>query len=202
MVFNKIYDLVTRNDIAKPLIIFSGGKTDCFKPYKRNEASEMIKLFGVDATRYLLISEFPFGSDGDVSIEKFQKRYNAELANGLGNLLQRTLVLCKNSKLKTQNSKQFSKSKFSNIQNKLKNLDFTGYVGEINKIIQECNQEIDRAKPWKFEANSSELNQFLLKILIKIQVVADLLQPIMPDTAGKIVNQIKTLKPEPLFQRI
>ena len=54
MVFNKIYDLVVKNKIAKPVIIFSGGKTDCHKPYKRNEADEMIKLFGTLGKKPLL----------------------------------------------------------------------------------------------------------------------------------------------------
>ena len=162
---------------------------------------QLIEKFGMDATRYLLISEFPFGNDGDISLERFQKRYNAELANGLGNLTQRVLTLCINSKFQIPNVKKIPKSKFSNIQNKLINLDFTGYVGEINKIIQECNQQIDKNKPWKLKAGSQELNQFLLGILEQIKLIGELLQPIMPEIAEKIEKQLKTLKPEPLFQR-
>jgi methionyl-tRNA synthetase len=163
--------------------------------------NQVIEKFGVDAARYLIISEFPFGNDGDVSIEKFQQRYNAELANGLGNLTQRVLTLCVNSKIQISNVKKIPKSKFSNIQNKLKQLDFTGYVGEINKIIQECNQKIDKNKPWELEAGSKELNQFLSEILEKIQLIGELFKPIMPQTAEKIEKQLKTLKPVPLFQR-
>jgi methionyl-tRNA synthetase len=82
-------------------------------------------------------------------------------------------------------------------------LDFNGYLMEVWKMIQEMNKLIDESKPWVLAKTDREkLTEVLCKVIEALGVVANSLEPIMPDTAVKIKTQLKTLQPEPLFPRI
>lgn len=178
--------------------------------------ADLIKKFGIDGTRYSMLSEFPFGTDGDISLEKFKIRYNADLANGLGNLCQRVAALAENAKLKITNDKLFrlhressTKSGKLQIQNyKAYSKFFSEYrfnecLAWIWEKISKVDRYIDQTKPWTKKGES--LAKLLEKPIREIQEIAYFLKPFLPETAEKIEKQFKGPKiksGEPLFPRI
>ena len=148
---------------------------------------------GIDATRYLLISSFPFGNDGDFSFEELDRRYESELANGLGNLVQRTVVLAKKFDVKfNPKNPDYCKK----IQAKLKNIDFDGALEIIRDRIVEANQFINQTKPW--ESGDKEI---IRKLQQKLEKIAYDITPFMPATSQKIIEQLKSGKAKPLFPK-
>jgi len=163
---------------------------------------KLIQQFGVDETRYLLLSEFPFGADGDISLDRFRQRYNAELANGLGNLVSRVAKLCETSGFNfedTPTSHFFSKP----FQSALSKYRIDEALSDIWVDIHALDAAIDKAKPWKL--SGKELFKNLLGVISVIRHIAFDLQPFMPETAEKIQKQFagpKIKANPPLFPRI
>jgi methionyl-tRNA synthetase len=160
---------------------------------------ELVEKFGADSTRYLLLSQFPFGQDGDFSIEKLEETYNAHLANGLGNLVARVARLAEKVDIKIHDAE------VNEIYGKyLEDLQFTDAINYIQKQISELDEEIDRNEPWKI-SDLGKLKEFLDPVIGKILIIAGEIEPFMPDASEKIkllfsgekVNSIP-----PLFPRI
>lgn len=161
---------------------------------------ELVGKYGADALRYFLLREIPSTEDGDFTIEKFEKRYNADLAGGLGNLVARVMTMAKNSKSQITNSKQIPISKFQKRCKKtLDNFKFNEALSAIWELIGFCDEYIEKERPWEAGENSGKVIGYLLSV---IGSVAETLKPFLPETAEKIIEQIKTRSGEPLFPRI
>jgi methionyl-tRNA synthetase len=163
----------------------------------------LIKKFGVDGARYLMLSACPFGSDGDISLEKFKIQYNADLANGLGNLVARIAKLCEKSDFK------FKKFDGSNhrTHKKFYQLMMTYRFDQALKFIWDkisvLDHFIDTTKPWKLK--EKKLKDTLDTLVVKIREIAILLYPFLPETAEKIEKQFagpKIKSEKPLFPRL
>ena len=162
---------------------------------------EMIEKFGVDATRYLLISVCSFGRDGDISWEKLTEKYNSDLAKGLGNLLARVITIAGKVKTKPQISKlkgvidkTWKEYRFCLDELKLK-----GALISIWELISYCDKYVEQEKIWEKPEDKLLVVNDLLFALAEI---AQMLKPFLPDTSDKIFKQLKTKKSEPLFPRV
>ncbi len=163
------------------------------------EPNELVDKYGADAVRYTVLREFPFGSDGDVSEEKITARYNSDLANDLGNLLQRVITMISRYDVKVDAGRTAD----FEMSEKLEALYFDQALSEIWLEIRGLNQQIEADKPWelaKFDAE--KLTSVLIDYYENLVVIAEKIVPFMPQTAEKMKTQLHTLKPEPLFPRI
>ncbi|OGM28330.1 methionine--tRNA ligase [Candidatus Woesebacteria bacterium RIFCSPLOWO2_01_FULL_39_61] len=165
---------------------------------------ELIVRYGVDGTRYLLLSAVKFGSDGDIEYSKFDEKYNADLANGLGNLIARTAKMAESVNLPGRELKDISLNIGVAIQLVKSDVkEFTRALDLIWKKISKADKFINENKVWALERNLkiSALEKLTDDIL---QIAADL-KPFLPETAEKIERQFKgpEIKSEnPLFPRL
>ncbi|MCX6763117.1 MAG: class I tRNA ligase family protein, partial [Candidatus Moranbacteria bacterium] len=154
---------------------------------------------GVDGTRYLLLSFGNFGEDMDVNWEKFTEKFNADLANGLGNLVSRVIKLSEN--IDTQESEKFAyRQEFINWINSME----TGKaLDHIWIIIRDSNKYIEDNKPWELAKNNPEkFQKTMQKLIADLYLILHLLIPFLPETSEKIKTALETKKTEILFQRI
>ncbi len=163
--------------------------------------SQITKEFGVDAFRYFLLREMPFGNDGDFSREAMRRRYNAELANDLGNLVNRTVDMVdrflggelptKDNSVPLSFLKMDPKSLEEAIAKSMENLDFSSALTAIWGVIGELNAYINAEAPWKLAKTDAEKTRRVLFGLVQaLRVVAGWLGPFMPQTAAKIQAQL------------
>lgn len=169
-------------------------------------ADDLVDLFGVDAVRYYLLAEMPYASDGSITYENMIERYNADLANTLGNLVNRTIAMT---------NKYFDGvvqpgDVTEELDGELKALAVET-VGKADKLLSEyrvsdtldtiftlakrCNKYIDETAPWalaKDESKKARLGTVLYNLLESIRFVAVLLSPFLPETSEKILAQINT----------
>ncbi len=162
----------------------------------------LTEKYGTDVVRYALLREFPFGEDGDISEEKIAKRYTNELANGIGNLLQRTLVMINKYGIKPVRSQ--SKILGDTVIKKIEALEFMEALDCIRQMTDVANEKIEEGRPWELakEKKQVELTRLLNEVYKILVDIADNLEPFMPETSERILDQLETLKPEPLFPRI
>ena len=149
--------------------------------------------YGADALRYFLLREIPFGQDGVFSEELLKKRYNTELANELGNLLQRTLVLIEkncNSKIPEGETDKILQNKLNlgKIKNHMEKLELHFALSEIFSFIAHCNAYVNEKQPWKLQG--AELNNVLYSLADSLRITAILLAPFIPGTSEKISSQL------------
>ena len=158
------------------------------------DPEEMAVTFGTDALRWLLLSAFPFGQDGDISQSKFYDKYNADLSNGLGNLLRRVLALA------LKNKKKFLPPKTANRNFKreidlvwrtyiesLDQLRFETALASICNLVSFCDKYIDQQEPWRlFKKNLAEYQKVLYNLLEGLRHLAWLIQPFMPKKSDQI----------------
>ena len=162
---------------------------------------QLINRYGVDGTRYLLISAYPFGSDGDISLKRFDERYNADLANGLGNLVSRVAKLAERS--------GFSFPPFPPLHLRpavakhLREYRLDLGLGAIWKSVARLNLMIDRNRPWSL--SGQRLRRVLTSVIGGLRQVGYELQPFLPDTSAKILSQFagpQVKASAPLFPRL
>ncbi len=173
---------------------------------------EMVEKYGVDATRYLLLRGLSFDKDSDFSWERMTQMYNADLANDLGNLMQRTLTMINKYAIKPQipmtppagEAGNDQKGETKNVVNSLiGELKFADALVEVWKIIQEQNKLIEESKPWELaKTDTKKLEEVLGSIYESLQLVAELILPVMPKTSEKMKKQLESLQPEAMFLRI
>lgn len=163
---------------------------------------ELVDRFGVDGARYLLLSLGPIGEDFDISWSKLIEKYNADLANGLGNLVSRVLKL--GEKLEAGSWKlgvgtEFPKE-FSEI---LENYRLSEGLDYIWNIVRESNRFIEREKPWEIaKTDTGKFEAVMTKLLNDVSYIAFLLSPFLPETSGKIQSMLEKKKADILFERI
>lgn len=162
---------------------------------------QLVNEYGTDAVRYYLLREIPAYSDGGFSISRFKEIYNADLANGLGNLVARVAKLGENSGLNFKNKKElvFEKSAVKS----LNEYRFDEALAKIWKIISQADKTIDETKPWELKGKALEEN--LQKLVFEIQKIAFNLKPFLPETAEKIAKQFagpKIKSEKSLFPRL
>ena len=173
---------------------------------------ELVEKYGVDPIRYYLLAKISPFSDGDFSIKHFEEVYNADLANGLGNLVQRVAKLAEKSKAPAKETLRewpngLSRSGGIEIEKYNKFLSeyrFNECLSWIWEKIASVDKYIDQSRPW--EKQDRELAKVLAKPIQEIQEIAYLLRPFLPETAEKIekifmVQKIKAPR-KPLFPRI
>ncbi|MBI2577677.1 MAG: methionine--tRNA ligase [Candidatus Wildermuthbacteria bacterium] len=168
----------------------------------------LIEKYGADAVRYYLLREIPSAEDGDFSYEKFEARYNADLAGGLGNLVARVVTLATkiNPKSEILNPKQIQNAKLREILNETKNKSeiylhefrFNDALIAIWEIIHFCDKYIDEKKPW---VESPEQKMVIADLLHALFVIAVLVEPMLPSSSLKIKEQLTARKSIPLFPR-
>ena len=164
---------------------------------------EMVEKFGIDGARYLLSSFGSFGEDSDLNWNGMIEKYNADLANGLGNLLSRVITLAQkgNFQFQISNFKSISNEQFSNLINKLELGKALEYIWE---IVDKDNKFIGDEKPWELQKTDQEkFEEILKKLMEDLNLISELLAPFMPETAEKIQKALKEKKiEEVLFRRI
>lgn len=157
---------------------------------------ELVEKFGVDATRYLLLSACSFGKDGDISWEKLLEKYNTDLVSGLGNLVARIITLAvktKNRELRIKfkdrnlKIKKVIKSSWQNYKKFLDLCELDKALREIQELISFCDRYIEKKKPWEKSKNRLLVINDLLIILNNI---TQMLQPFLPETSEKIFKQL------------
>ncbi len=171
-------------------------------------ADDMVRLFGVDAVRFFVLHEMPFENDGVISWELVVERINSELANTLGNLVNRTISMSNkyfdgvvtNAKEIEEVDNDLKKVvldcryKVAECMDKLRVADA---ISEIFTLFKRCNKYIDETMPWalaKEEDKKDRLNTVLYNLVESIVIGASLLEPYMPDTSLKILSQLNTTK--------
>lgn len=181
---------------------------------------ELVEKYGGDTVRYFLLREIPTTEDGDFSIEKFEERYNADLANGLGNLVQRVTVLADKHQLKNMNRatdvfaasiKKMEKRVFA----LLGQYEFHLALGEIWHLVALGDCYVDEQKPW--QKKEEDIDQILADLSVLVLHIAKLLRPFLPQTSQEIFSrfcvpadvkevsknlEINIKKGDPLFKRI
>ena len=183
-------------------------------------ADELVDFFGVDAVRYFVLHEMPFDNDGVISWELMVERLNSDLANTLGNLVNRTISMTNKYFGGTVTDKGVSeevdadlKSVVENtpkhVESKMDELRVADAITEIFTLFKRCNKYIDETMPWalaKDEAAKDRLETVLYNLIESIKAGAVQLAPFMPETSEKILLQLGdgkvTDKPEILFQRL
>jgi len=154
---------------------------------------EMVKKFGVDATRYLLLTACHFGQDGDISWEKLTEKYNADLANGVGNLINRVLTLIEkkfDGKIpkSSKSEPDLLIEKINNYDKLLTDLKIDQVLKEIMSICSDLDNRIDKEKI--YQADSLILSDALYIFAETIRIWAWLISPFLPETADKIFEQL------------
>ncbi|MEG0570620.1 MAG: methionine--tRNA ligase [Oscillospiraceae bacterium] len=169
-------------------------------------ADDLAQQFGVDAVRYYALSEMPYGQDGTITYDTVISRYNSDLANTLGNLVNRTVAMsCKYFDGNVENTGVFdeidnqfitdckeSKDKFIELMDEIKVADT---LEMIMSLARKSNKYIDETTPWtlaKTPENSNRLKQVLFNLIESIRYIAVMLSPFMPSTSTKIFSQIGT----------
>ena len=171
-------------------------------------ADDLVNVFGVDAVRYFMLHEMPFESDGVVGWELMVERMNSDLANVLGNLVNRTISMTNkyldgvvedkdvvedvDASLK---EKVLSTSKA--VEDKMDHLRVADAITEIFTLFKRCNKYIDETEPWvlgKDESKKDRLSTVLYNLVESITIGASLLEAFMPETTEKILAQLNTTK--------
>jgi methionyl-tRNA synthetase len=173
------------------------------------DPKEVVKKYGTDALRYFLLKTIHPHQDGDFNWSLFEGVYQADLANGIGNLVQRLAKLCENAKFKEQNVKlQFKIQNYKKYNDLIKKYKFNEVLAWIWQRIGELDKEIDINKPWDLIADLKErkLYGFFDFAIKRILEIAFLLKPFLPETAKKIekifgTDKIRAPK-KPLFPRL
>ena len=167
---------------------------------------DLVDFFGVDAVRYYMLHEMPYENDGNATWALIAERTNSDLANTLGNLVNRTISMSNKyfggvvadkgaAEAVDEDLKAVVTGAYAKVVNKMETLRVADALTEIFGIFKRCNKYIDETEPWalaKDEAKADRLATVLYNLVEGIVIGASLLQPYMPETAEKIAAQLNT----------
>ncbi len=174
-------------------------------------ADDLVDLFGVDAVRYFVLHEMPFENDGVISWELMVERMNSDLANTLGNLVNRTIAMSNKyfggvvNKTGVEDAaidgdlKAVVTATRDKVQDKMATLHVADAITEVFTLFKRCNKYIDETMPWalaKDEAQQDRLAEVLYNLVESITIGANLLKSFMPETTDKILAQLYPANPE------
>ena len=174
-------------------------------------ADDLVDLFGVDAVRYFVLHEMPFENDGVISWELMVERMNSDLANTLGNLVNRTIAMSNKyfggvvNKTGVEDAaidgdlKAVVTATRDKVQAKMATLHVADAITEVFTLFKRCNKYIDETMPWalaKDEAQQDRLAEVLYNLVESITIGANLLMSFMPETTDKILAQLYPANPE------
>ncbi|MBN1941647.1 MAG: methionine--tRNA ligase [Candidatus Diapherotrites archaeon] len=194
------YSILIAAGIKLPKTVFAHGfiNTEAGDKMSKSKGTvidpiEIASGYGVDAIRYFLLREVPFGQDGNFSIEALKTRINNELANELGNLVNRTIVMlekyCGGKIPKGETDSALQKQlKLDKIKDRMEKLEMHFALAEIFAFISACNKFINDKAPWKLEGKERE--KVLYSLADSIRVISILIAPFMPGTSKKINSQL------------
>ena len=168
-------------------------------------ADDLVDFFGVDAVRYFVLHEMPFENDGVISWELMVERLNSDLANTLGNLVNRTISMSNKyfggvvedrgaKEAVDEDLKAVVTSTFGRVAAKMEELRVADALTEIFALFKRCNKYIDETEPWvlaKDEAKKDRLATVLYNLVESIMIGASMLEPYMPSTAKRIAEQLQ-----------
>ena len=171
-------------------------------------ADDLVDVFGVDAVRYFVLHEMPFENDGVIGWELMVERMNSDLANVLGNLVNRTISMSNKylggvledkgiSEPVDEDLKQVTLDAAKLVSEKMDRLRVADAITEVFKVFKRCNKYIDETEPWilgKDEAKKDRLSTVLYNLVESITIGASLLEAFMPETTEKILKQLNTTK--------
>ena len=164
---------------------------------------ELAEKFGADAARYLLLSQFPASEHGDVKAEEFARKYNSDLANGIGNLLERSFTMMIDYRGGILDAKNGLEEKIkSSVEKTEKNYgnNFDNYklyeaLADVFAFIKKLDVYISEEQPWALAKNKDEkLNEVLNTLLFGIEKIIVWLEPFMPNKIGEVKNHILKLQ--------
>ena len=169
-------------------------------------ADDLVKLFGVDAVRYFVLHEMPFDNDGVISWELMVERMNSDLANTIGNLVNRTISMSNKyfdgvvnnagvEEAVDEALKELALETPKRVIEKMDKLRVADAISEISALFKRCNKYIDETMPWvlaKDAEKKGRLETVLYNLVECITIGASLLEAFMPDTSKKILNQLNT----------
>lgn len=167
-------------------------------------ADDLVDFFGVDAVRYFVLHEMPFENDGTISWELLVERINSDLANVLGNLVNRTISMSNKyfggvvadkgcAEAVDEDLKAVVTGTYGRVAAKMEELRVADALTEIFALFKRCNKYIDETEPWvlaKSEEKKERLSTVLYNLVESILIGASLLEPFMPETAQKIAGQL------------
>ncbi len=173
-------------------------------------ADDLVEFFGVDVVRFFVLHEMPFENDGNITWELVTERLNSELANTLGNLVNRTISMsnkyfggvvtntnCEGGEVFDAELKEVAISTVKKVEDKMDQLRVADAITEIFTLFKRCNKYIDETMPWalaKDESKKERLETVLYNLVEGICIGATLLEPFMPETSEKILAQLNAKK--------
>jgi methionyl-tRNA synthetase len=171
-------------------------------------ADDLVELFGVDAVRYFVLHEMPFENDGVITWELMVERMNSDLANTLGNLVNRTISMTNKylggvaedrnvTEEVDQDLKAVVTAAAAKVEEKMDKLRVADAISEVFTIFKRCNKYIDETEPWilgKDVSKKDRLSTVLYNLLESITIGASLLEAFMPETTDRILQQIGASK--------
>ncbi len=171
-------------------------------------ADDLVGLFGQDAVRYIMLHEMPFAQDGHVTYELMIERINSDLANNLGNLVNRTLSMqnkyfngeVTNTEVSEpidDELKALAITTVKNVDEHMNELRVADAISDVFTLLGRCNKYIDETMPWALAKDPDKISRLatvLYNLLESIRISAVLLEPFLPVTSEKILNQLNTTK--------
>ena len=169
-------------------------------------ADDLVSLFGVDAVRYFVLHEMPYENDGSITWDLMVERLNSDLANTLGNLVNRTISMSNKyfggvvedkgaAEAVDEDLKAVATGTYDRVEAKMAELRVADALTEIFNLFKRCNKYIDETEPWvlaKDEAKKDRLATVLYNLVEGISIGAGLLEPFMPETAQRIMGQLNS----------
>ena len=169
-------------------------------------ADDLVRMFGVDATRYFVLHEMPFENDGIITWDLVVERFNSDLANILGNLVNRTVSMSNKyfdgivrktgaTDEVDESLKEVVTTARTKVEEKMSRLRVADAITEVFNVFRRCNKYIDETTPWilaKDEAKHDRLSEVLYNLVESITIGASLLNSFLPETAEKIFTQLNT----------
>ncbi|MFA5747271.1 MAG: methionine--tRNA ligase [Candidatus Paceibacterota bacterium] len=168
----------------------------------------LVDKYGTDAVRYYLLREVPGWDDGDFSKEKFEQRYNADLAGGLGNLLARTLAMAGKLGAQEEISDRELKAAINVAEERsskeINSYKFNEALMVIWDLVAFCNKIVEREKPWEqgTEDLADKNRKVVGNLLFALEKIGEMIEPFLPGTSLAIAGQLESKTSSPLFPRI